>query len=57
VSTTDGDELEIDLTENVLINKTKNERYNITPVPEFLKDIIESGGLVPYCRKLLGVKT
>jgi len=53
----DGDELEIDLTENVLINKTKNERYNITPVPEFLKDIIESGGLVPYCRKLLGVKT
>jgi 3-isopropylmalate/(R)-2-methylmalate dehydratase small subunit len=53
----DGDELELDLKKGVIINKTKGESYRINPIPEFLRDIIESGGLIAYCKKLLGVKT
>jgi 3-isopropylmalate/(R)-2-methylmalate dehydratase small subunit len=49
----DGDEIEVDYTANVVVNKTKGERYPIKEIPDFLKGIIESGGLVNYCRKLL----
>ncbi|WP_456369704.1 3-isopropylmalate dehydratase small subunit [Geoglobus sp.] len=50
----DGDELEIDYGRNVVINRTKGEEYAFTPLPDFLKEILESGGLVSYARKLYG---
>ena len=53
----DGDELVLDLEKGLIINKTKGESYRINPIPEFLREIIESGGLIAYCKKLLGVKT
>ncbi len=49
----DGDEIEVDYSRNVVINKTKEEEYKINPIPEFLKEIIESGGLINYCKKLI----
>ncbi len=49
----DGDEIEVDYSRNVVINKTKGEEYKINPIPEFLKEIIESGGLINYCKKLI----
>ncbi len=49
----DGDEIEIDYSSNVIVNRTKGERYVVKEIPEFLEGIIESGGLVNYCRKLL----
>lgn len=49
----DGDELEIDLNRNVIINKSKNEEYEINPVPEFLKEIIECGGLIEFCKRVV----
>ena len=49
----DGDEIEVDYTTNTIINKTKGERYSIREIPDFLQGIIESGGLVNYCRRLL----
>ncbi|MBE8538891.1 3-isopropylmalate dehydratase small subunit [Geoglobus acetivorans] len=50
----DGDELEIDYERNVIVNKTKNEEYQFNPLPEFLKNILDSGGLVNFARKLYG---
>ncbi len=52
----DGDELEIDYERNVIINKTKNEEYSFTPLPDFLKKILESGGLVNFARSMYGGK-
>ncbi len=52
----DGDELEIDYEGNVIINKTKNEEYSFTPLPDFLKKILESGGLVNFARSMYGGK-
>ncbi len=49
----DGDELEIDLNRNVVVNKTKGEEYKINPVPDFLREIIESGGLIEFCRRVV----
>lgn len=50
----DGDELEIDYERNVIINKTKGEEYPFTPLPDFLKEILEKGGLVNYARSIYG---
>lgn len=50
----DGDELEIDYDRNVIINRTKGEEYAFTPLPDFLKEILDSGGLVSYAKKLYG---
>lgn len=49
----DGDEIEVDYDEGVIINKTRNERYSIVPMPGFLKEIMEKGGLVNFARDLL----
>jgi len=49
----DGDELEIDYGRNVVINRTKGEEYPINPLPEFLLQIMEKGGLVGFGRALV----
>jgi 3-isopropylmalate/(R)-2-methylmalate dehydratase small subunit len=45
-----GDELEVRLDESVVINKTKNERYELRPLGDVLP-IIEAGGIFPYAEK------
>lgn len=43
-----GDEMEINVEKSVLLNKTKDEQYDFTPLPQFALDIIEAGGLLDY---------
>jgi 3-isopropylmalate/(R)-2-methylmalate dehydratase small subunit len=47
-----GDEMEINVEKSVLINKTKDEQYDFTPLPQFALDIIEAGGLLDYVARL-----
>lgn len=42
----DGDEVKIDFDTGVITNVTKNENYQAEPFPEFIKDIINKGGLL-----------
>ncbi len=49
----EGDEIEVDYERSVVVNKTKGEEYPINPMPEFLKNIIECGGLVEFGKKLI----
>ncbi len=49
----DGDEIEVDAKEGVIRNLTKNEEYKVTPIPEFMLKLIESGGLYGYAKELL----
>lgn len=42
----DGDEVKIDFDTGVITNVTKNETYQAEPFPEFIKDIINKGGLL-----------
>ncbi len=46
-----GDEVSVDFNTGVIRNITKNEEYQAEPFPEFIQDIIRSGGLIEF-RKL-----
>jgi 3-isopropylmalate/(R)-2-methylmalate dehydratase small subunit len=48
----EGDELEIDYRQGIIFNKSKGEKYTITPLPDFVEKIMEKGGLVGYCKEV-----
>jgi 3-isopropylmalate/(R)-2-methylmalate dehydratase small subunit len=48
-----GDEIEVDLTAGRITNRTRNETYQAAPFPEFLREIIDRGGLVEYAKSRL----
>lgn len=50
----DGDVLEVE--GDKIRNLTKDETYETTPLPEFLEDIVQSGGLIEYARAMVAKK-
>lgn len=46
-----GDEVEVDFQEGVIVNHTRNESYPTTPIPPFMVELIEDGGLMQHIRK------
>lgn len=44
----DGDQLTVDIDHGTIKNLTKNEEYTAQAFPEFIKEIINEGGLVKY---------
>lgn len=53
VSAEDGDEVEIDFEKGIVKNLTKNKEHEFKSLPDFLLNLIESGGLVEYTKKRL----
>ena len=51
--TEEGDELEVDLVSGKIVNLTKGVTAAAVPFPDFMRSIIEAGGLVPYLRTKL----
>ncbi|UHQ98232.1 3-isopropylmalate dehydratase small subunit (plasmid) [Natrinema zhouii] len=49
----DGDEISIDLDAGTVHNHKVDETYNAEPLPSFLQDLVDEGGLKPYTRKKL----
>jgi 3-isopropylmalate/(R)-2-methylmalate dehydratase small subunit len=47
----EGDQIEIDVNSGEIKNLTKDEVYQAEPFPEFMQEIIESGGLIKYVAK------
>ncbi|HEX17260.1 MAG TPA: 3-isopropylmalate dehydratase small subunit [Thermoplasmatales archaeon] len=47
----DGEEIEIDLDEGTVRNLTKGEDYRFKPLPDFIRKIIDSGGLLNYTKE------
>ena len=47
----DGDEVSVDFNTGVITNITKNETYQALPFPDFIKDIMEKGGLMNSLKK------
>jgi len=47
----DGDELEVDLAEGTVYDKTSGVKLTFSRLPEVMLDILEEGGLVPYIQK------
>ena len=52
-SVSSGDLLEVDITAGTFVNHTKEIRYDLPPIPEFMQALLEAGGLIPYVRRKL----
>jgi len=48
----EGDEIQIDYRKGSITNLTKGEEYRITPLPDFLEQILEKGGLVEFSKEM-----
>jgi 3-isopropylmalate/(R)-2-methylmalate dehydratase small subunit len=46
----EGDKLNIDLDKGEIINYNKGKTYKIEPFPEFIQNIIKSGGLISHIK-------
>ena len=46
-----GDLIEIDLSTGIIKNITQNQDYKTQAFPEFLQEIVESGGLINWVKK------
>jgi 3-isopropylmalate/(R)-2-methylmalate dehydratase small subunit len=49
----EGDELEVDLETGVVRNFTKGDEYRSEAFPDFIRELIGMGGLVPWVRRRL----
>lgn len=46
----EGDELEIDMEKGILKNMNTNEEFEIKGLPDFMLEILNEGGLIPYLK-------
>jgi len=46
----EGDEISIDMNAGTITNKTTNKTYNFTPIPPFMQELIDAGGLMNYAQ-------
>ncbi len=49
----EDDRIEVDFESGVINNTTKGETYMATPLPDFVRGIVEAGGLIEYAKKLV----
>lgn len=50
----EGDVLEIDLKAGIIHNQTQKTQYHFTPIPPFMLELLECGGLIPYAKTQKG---
>jgi 3-isopropylmalate/(R)-2-methylmalate dehydratase small subunit len=46
-----GDEIEVNLTESIVTDVTKNAKLTFGKIPKVMVDILNEGGLIPYITK------
>lgn len=46
----EGDEITIDMDNGTILNKTKNKSYNFIPIPPFMQELIDAGGLMNFAQ-------
>jgi len=47
------DHIEVDFESGIITNTTKDESYRATPLPDFVRGIVEAGGLIGFAKKLV----
>ena len=47
----DGDLIQVDLTAGEIFDLTQQKKYFSNPIPPFMQELIEDGGLIPHLRK------
>jgi 3-isopropylmalate/(R)-2-methylmalate dehydratase small subunit len=49
----EGDEVSIDVESGEIINHTKGSSYRFTPIPPFMQELVDVGGLIEFAKKEL----
>ncbi len=47
------DNIEVEFGSGIITNTTKNETYQATPLPDFVRNIVEAGGLIGFAKELV----
>jgi len=49
----ESDHIEVDFGSGLITNTTKNETYQATPLPDFVRGIVDAGGLIRYAQNIV----
>ena len=52
----EGDIVRIDMGTGEVINETQGKTYKFTPIPPFMQELVDAGGLIPYAQKEIAQK-
>ena len=52
----EGDEISVDMNVGTITNKSTNKSYNFTPIPEFMQELIDAGGLMNFAQNEIKAK-
>ena len=52
---TEGDKIELNMDKGILKDETTGEEYKLKKLPEFMLEILNNGGLIPYLKEKLNV--
>jgi 3-isopropylmalate/(R)-2-methylmalate dehydratase small subunit len=52
----EGDDLEVDLSTGEIRDLTAGKTYKAEPLPPFMQELVEAGGLLPYLKKRAAAK-
>jgi 3-isopropylmalate dehydratase small subunit len=50
----DGDRIEVDTAAGIVRNRSREREYHVPPLPPFVRDVIQAGGLRAHARGRLG---
>ena len=45
-----GDKLKIDVDNGVIVNLTSGKEYKFSPIPPFMQELLNAGGLIEYAK-------
>jgi 3-isopropylmalate/(R)-2-methylmalate dehydratase small subunit len=47
----EGDTVEVDADQGIIRNAVTGKKYSVAPIPAFMKELVQDGGLIPHIRK------
>ncbi|ADV45881.1 3-isopropylmalate dehydratase small subunit [Nitratifractor salsuginis] len=52
----EGDIVRIDMEKGEVIDETTGKHYKFNPIPEFMQELVDAGGLIEYAKRELAAK-
>ncbi len=52
----EGDIVSIDMEAGEVVDETTGKRYKFVPIPEFMQELVDAGGLIEYAKRELAQK-
>jgi 3-isopropylmalate/(R)-2-methylmalate dehydratase small subunit len=52
----EGDTVKVDMDNGIIINITQSKTYEFTPIPEFMQELVDAGGLIEFAKKEIEIR-